>query len=594
MRYPYDPAKAKALLDEAGWKPGPDGVRVKNGQRLAFQMSTQTESIAGKALQEQLQTYWRTVGAAAEVKNYPTPLFFDNTANGVLQGGKYDVATFAWVGAADIDNNALYSAHNFAPHGQNSLFWNNPVATKAMDDANQTVDRDSAASPTTRSRSASSPRTTPRSSSTSARTSKCTTRGCRTSPRPRSSRRRSGASGGTTTDAPAARRRAGAARLRRRRRAAGAQGGRHPWTVPHVLRYATGEDVVGLNPHLDQQLTLSYMSSLTMAWLLQFDHRNRPVPELATAVPSRANGGVSADGKTITYHLRRDAKWSDGVPFTAADVKFSTDVVRNPANNEGTHQGFDQIARVDTPDPYTVVFRLVRPYSGFYVNFFSSGGANPCILPEHLLDKLPNINQAPYNALPVGIGPFKYASWKRGDSIELVPNPLYFGRKPKLERVVFKIIPDRNTTLTQLTTHEIDLWLPVPGAYFDRVRALPGIAITRQAVVRLQPHRLRARARRAARSRGAPRAAAGDRPADDPGQDPARRGHPAGDAVRARPPVPRRPAAGALRHRRGRTAMLDRAGWKRGADGVRAKAGSGWSSPSRWAAAPRTPTRSSS
>lgn len=140
MRYPYDPAKAKALLDEAGWKPGSDGVRVKNGQRLAFQLSTQTESIAGKALQEQLQTYWRTIGAAAEVKNYPTPLFFDNTANGVLQGGKYDVATFAWVGAADIDNNALYSGHNFAPHGQNSLFWNNPAATRAMDDANQTVD----------------------------------------------------------------------------------------------------------------------------------------------------------------------------------------------------------------------------------------------------------------------------------------------------------------------------------------------------------------------------------------------------------------------------------------------------------------------
>jgi peptide/nickel transport system substrate-binding protein len=255
---------------------------------------------------------------------------------------------------------------------------------------------------------------------------------------------------------------------------------RHPYTTPHVLRYATGEDVVGLNPHLAQQFTLSFMSSLTMAWLVRFDRNNKPVPELATAVPSRANGGVSADGRTITYHLRRDAKWSDGVPFTADDVRFSADVVNNPKNNEGTHLGFDLVERVDTPDPYTAVFHLSRGYSGFYVNFFSSGGGNPCILPKHLLGDLPDINNAPYNALPVGIGPFKYVSWKRADRIEMIPDPLYFGRKPKLQRVVFKIIPDRNTTLTQLTTHEIDLWLPVPAAFADRARAVPGVAMIRQ------------------------------------------------------------------------------------------------------------------
>ncbi len=141
VRYPYNVAKAKQLLEEAGWHVGSDGVRVKHGQRLAFQVSTQVESGAGQALQAQLQTYWRLVGAAAEVKNYPTPSFFDNTAAGILQGGKYDVAIFAWTGAADIDYASLYSAHNFAPHGQNALFWNNPIATKAMDDANATIDQ---------------------------------------------------------------------------------------------------------------------------------------------------------------------------------------------------------------------------------------------------------------------------------------------------------------------------------------------------------------------------------------------------------------------------------------------------------------------
>jgi peptide/nickel transport system substrate-binding protein len=141
MKYPYDVAKAKALLDEAGWIPGRDGIRVKNGQRLEFQLSTQTESIAGLANEQQVQTYWHIVGANAIVKNYPSSLFFDNTANGTLQGGKYDTALFAWVAAADIDQGAIYSGHYLAPKGQNALFWDNPVATKAMDDANATIDQ---------------------------------------------------------------------------------------------------------------------------------------------------------------------------------------------------------------------------------------------------------------------------------------------------------------------------------------------------------------------------------------------------------------------------------------------------------------------
>ncbi|MDB5027614.1 MAG: putative 4-phytase [Candidatus Eremiobacteraeota bacterium] len=351
-----------------------------------------------------------------------------------------------------------------------------------------------------------------------------------------------------------------------------AQGTRHPYTIPHVLRYATGEDIVGLNPHLAQQLSLSFMSSMTMAWLVRYDRRNRPVPELATAVPSRANGGVSADGKAITYHLRRDAKWSDGVPFTAEDVRFSAGVVNNPANNEAAHVGFDLIERIDTPDPYTVVFRLKRPYSGFYVNFFSSGGGNPCVLPKHLLGNLATINEAPYNALPVGIGPFKYASWKRGDHVEMVPDPLYFGRKPKLQRIIFKIIPDRNTTLTQLTTHEIDLWANVPAAFFDRARAVPGVATIRQASYgynhldfQLEHGALRDVIVRRALRMATDRATIREKIRHGIGilqETPFGPGHP------FQIDVPRVPydVAGANR-------LLDAAGWRRGPDGIRAKGG---------------------
>ncbi len=238
--------------------------------------------------------------------------------------------------------------------------------------------------------------------------------------------------------------------------------------------------MAGLNPHLNQQTTLGYMSSLTMGWLTTFDRRNRPVPELTTVVPTQANGGISRDGLTITWHLRHGVKWSDGAPFDADDVVFSTKTVLNPANNEVSRDGWDQIAKIDEPDKYTVVYHLKRPYASYAATFFGSAGANPCVLPAHILAKLPTINNAPYNALPVGIGPFRYTSWKRADSVEMEANPYYFRGKPKLAKVVFKIVPDRNTVLTQMQSHELDLWLPVAAAYYDRLKEIPGVALLRQ------------------------------------------------------------------------------------------------------------------
>jgi peptide/nickel transport system substrate-binding protein len=141
MHYPYDPAKARALLDSDGWKVGPDGVRVKNGQRLEFTYSTQTESTNGRAIQTFVQRQWREIGVQADVKNYPTNQFFDNSTNGILQGGHYDVAGFSWIGAADPDDSAIYSGDNLAPHGQNAMMWSNPIATAAMNDALKTLDQ---------------------------------------------------------------------------------------------------------------------------------------------------------------------------------------------------------------------------------------------------------------------------------------------------------------------------------------------------------------------------------------------------------------------------------------------------------------------
>ncbi|MDQ2873253.1 MAG: peptide ABC transporter substrate-binding protein [Candidatus Eremiobacteraeota bacterium] len=247
-----------------------------------------------------------------------------------------------------------------------------------------------------------------------------------------------------------------------------------------MLRYATAEDVSSLNPHLNTQGTLATMSSMTMAWLIKFDEKNIPYAELATEVPTKQNGGVSPDGLQITYHLRKGVKWSDGTPFDADDVVFSIHAVLNPANNETSRSGWDLISKIEEPDKYTVRLHLKKPYSPFLITFFSTAGANPCILPKHILGKLANINTAAYNSLPVGIGPFKYQSWLRSQRVVMVANPYYFRGLPKLHEIDFEIIPNRDTVQTQLQSHELDMWYRVPGLYYTRLENLNGFVGLRQ------------------------------------------------------------------------------------------------------------------
>ncbi|MGZ3515978.1 MAG: ABC transporter substrate-binding protein [Vulcanimicrobiaceae bacterium] len=251
------------------------------------------------------------------------------------------------------------------------------------------------------------------------------------------------------------------------------EGGRvNSWTVPHVLRYATGEDFTNLNPVLSQQTTLDLMASLTMPWLIKWDVNNKPYPELLTEVPDMHNGGVSADGKTITYHLRKGVKWSDGVDFSSDDVKWTIGAILNPQNNIVSRSGWDQIIKVDTPDKYTVVLHMKKPYSPFIETFFSTAGANPCVLPKHLLAQYPNINNVAYNSLPVGIGPFKYKEWDRGSKVVMVPNPLYFRGQPKLKEIDFQIIPDTNTVITQMAAHQLDLFYNAPPSQIERFKTM--------------------------------------------------------------------------------------------------------------------------
>jgi len=212
-----------------------------------------------------------------------------------------------------------------------------------------------------------------------------------------------------------------------------------------------------------------------MAWLVRFDAHSNPTPELAQELPTTANGGISKDGLTITYKLRRNVVWHDGVPFTSKDVKFTYSAVVNKANNVISQAGYNLVKSVDTPDDFTVIFHMKEPFSPF-VNTVLGESDDPYeVIPAHLLQQLPNVNNVPFNSHPVGTGPYKLKEWSRGDHLEFVPNVKYFLGKPKLDRIIIKIIPDENTELSQLKTHEIDWQFEASPQEYKELKTLTEI-----------------------------------------------------------------------------------------------------------------------
>lgn len=253
--------------------------------------------------------------------------------------------------------------------------------------------------------------------------------------------------------------------------------GRHPWTHPGELRVGIQTSPNSLNPVLGSNTTDEMIGRLMFDLLVTADAKGNPVPDLAQAVPTLENGGISKDGLSITYKLRHNVKWHDGAPFTSKDVKFTFDTIMSPANNVITRSGYTKVRSVETPDDYTVVFHLKERFAPAVNTFFAESDDPYPILPAHLLGKLPNINQTPFNQSPVGTGAFVFKEWQRGDHITLVANPNYFQGAPKLKQIVIKILPDENTELNQLRTHEIDWQFEASPDLYCQLKTIPDLKL---------------------------------------------------------------------------------------------------------------------
>ncbi|HEX4351594.1 MAG TPA: peptide-binding protein [Polyangiales bacterium] len=194
------------------------------------------------------------------------------------------------------------------------------------------------------------------------------------------------------------------------------------------------------------------------------DPNYRIQPELAESWE------ISPDGRRYTFHLRKGVKFHDGEPFSARDVIATFDKIRDQTTKAAsTRSYFEELQSIAAPDEFTVVFVWKRPY---FLTLDSI--ADVIIQPAHVIAKLSGAqyNDAatnPLNRHPIGTGPFRFASWDSHEKIVIARNDGYYGDKPYLDRVVFRIVPDATVAQQLAERGELDLLYKIPTEAWMRL-----------------------------------------------------------------------------------------------------------------------------
>jgi peptide/nickel transport system substrate-binding protein len=241
----------------------------------------------------------------------------------------------------------------------------------------------------------------------------------------------------------------------------GCSGQKEPPVVKKTLRLRLAAEPGNLNPILSTDVYASTVEGMIFNGLLRVSSNMEMVPDLA------ASFEASEDGKRYTFRLRKDVLWHDGRPFTAADVAFTMDVLLDPKTNTVRRSQYviDGVpVRYSSPDPYTIVFELPKPFAPFLV------ALSMPILPKHLLKDV-DINTATFNRRPVGTGPFTFETWQPGQFLMVQRNQNYYRTPAKLDQILFKVIPDTNTALIALEKDEIDA-LDISAKDLGRVKKM--------------------------------------------------------------------------------------------------------------------------
>lgn len=255
--------------------------------------------------------------------------------------------------------------------------------------------------------------------------------------------------------------------------------------APDDPRYG-GTVVVGATTELPEGMNgftspdygaTQHQQFVNLMTLVRYDDDVAPAPYLAR------DWEISDGDSVLTFHLRPDVVWHDGTPTTAEDVAFTyrtaTDE-RTPFPNPAVWDGYVRGADgVEVVDEHTVRVRL-RPHADYL-----DAWTNLAIMPAHLLADVPPEELAghPFGTrCPVGNGPFVFEEHREGDSWTFVANPAFpdaLGGRPYLDRYVYRVVPDQNTLLAEVTSGGIHAYLAPTPEQADAITADPDLELLR-------------------------------------------------------------------------------------------------------------------
>ncbi|MFE4588257.1 ABC transporter substrate-binding protein [Streptomyces laurentii] len=178
--------------------------------------------------------------------------------------------------------------------------------------------------------------------------------------------------------------------------------------------------------------------------LLAFDADMKLKPALAAALPT-----VSADRLTYTYKLREGVTFSDGRPFTAADVVFTYRTILDPKTNNASRTELDAVKDVRAVGDDTVVFTLAYPYAPFAERTVLA------IAPAHIAGRQ-DVNTGPFTTRPIGTGPYVLTGWSKGEKLTFTANPHYWGGAPAVKKLTMAVVKDDDVRATRLRAGDLD------------------------------------------------------------------------------------------------------------------------------------------
>src|SRR6266542_3463491 len=195
----------------------------------------------------------------------------------------------------------------------------------------------------------------------------------------------------------------------------------------------------------------------------------KPMPGQPIAPSLAESWSVSRDGQVYEFVLRKGARFHNGDPVTAEDVKFSFERYRGTSHKMLK----DRVAAVEAPDAQHVTFKLKQPWPDFLTFYASATGAG-WIVPKKYVEK---VGDDGFKKAPVGAGPYKFVSFTPGVELVMEAFEQYWRKTPSVKRLVFRVVPDDATRLAMLKRGEADIVYSVRGALAEEVVRTPGLKL---------------------------------------------------------------------------------------------------------------------